>query len=56
MSIFKCVDEMPDENNSGVVRTAQTMPQMHRNYLPAAMPDPKSGTVSTEPPRRGHDY
>jgi hypothetical protein len=56
MSIFKSTEEMPHENNSGVVRTAQTMVQMHKNYLPAAMPDPKSGVVSTEPPRRGHDY
>ena len=58
MSIFKCVDEMPPIDNSNdplIVRTAQTMPDMRKNYLPAAMPQDRS-VENIQPRRRGHDY
>jgi hypothetical protein len=55
MNIFETKAEMPDENNSDVVRTAQTMPQRNRNYLPAAMPQERS-VENIQPRRRGHNY
>jgi hypothetical protein len=57
MSIFKCTEEMPPKDNSpDVVRTALSMPEALRNYIPASVPDPTKGVVSTIPPRRGHNY
>lgn len=56
-SIFHTTVEMPPKNNSpDVVRTAQTMAEMHRNYTPAAVPDDSKGVKSVERARRGHDY
>ena len=56
-TIFQTTVEMPPKSNSpDVVRTAQTMAEMHENYLPAAMPDKSKGVKSVERPRRGHDY
>ncbi len=55
MNIFETKAGMPDENNSGVVRTAQTMPQMHKNYMPASLPQGRS--VENLPPvNRGCHY
>ena len=54
--IFKSKAEMPPENNSpDVVRTAQSMAEMHRNYMPAAMPTDKN-VENVQRPRRGHGY
>ncbi len=56
--LFKCKDEMPPKDNSNdplVVRTAQTMPDMRKNYLPAAMPQDRN-VQNIERPRRGHGY
>ena len=56
-TIFKSTTEMPPKNNSpDVVRVAQTMPEMHRNYMPAAMPNRDASVQSVERPRRGHGY
>ena len=58
MSIFKTEAEMPPKDNSNdplVVRVAQTMPDMRKNYLPAAMPQDRS-VENIQRPRRGHDY
>lgn len=41
MNIFKSVEEMPPKDNSNdplVVRTAQTMQDLHKNLLPASLP------------------
>jgi hypothetical protein len=57
-NIFKTRVEMPPKDNSNdplVVRTAQTMADMHKNYLPAALPQDRSVENITRP-RRGHDY
>ena len=56
--IFKCREPMPPFDNSNhpdIVRTAQTMPDMHKNYLPAAMPQDRD-VRNVERPRRGHGY
>ena len=54
--IFKTEAEMPPKDNSpDVVRTAQTMAEMHRNYMPAAMPQDRD-VRTVERPRRGHGY
>lgn len=58
MSIFETKVEMPPKDNSNdplVVRTAQTMQDMHKNYLPAALPQDRS-VQNLERPRRGHGY
>ena len=56
-SIFHTTVEMPPKSNSpDVVRTAQTMAEMHKNYLPAALPNHDAEVKSVERPRRGHDY
>ena len=55
-SIFKSTQEMPPKNSSSdVVRTAQTMADMRKNYLPAAMPQDRS-VENIVRPRRGHGY
>lgn len=57
MSLFKTEAEMPPKDNSpDVVRTAQTMAEMHRNYTPAAIPSERAGVQNIERPRRGHGY
>lgn len=56
-SIFHTTVEMPSKSNSpDVVRTAQTMAEMHKNYTPAAMPNHDAEVKSVERPRRGHGY
>jgi hypothetical protein len=56
-TIFKTVVEMPPKDNSpDVVRTAQTMPEMHKNYMPAAIPNHDASVQNIERPRRGHGY
>lgn len=56
-TIFKLTVEMPPKENSpDVVRTAQTMAEMHRNYLPASMPSDKASVENVQRPRRGHGY
>lgn len=57
-TIFKSTEEMPPIDNSNhplVVRTAQTMPDMHKNYLPAALPQDRS-VENVQRPRRGYGY
>lgn len=58
MNIFETKAEMPPYDNSNhpeCVRVAQTMPDMRKNYLPAAMPQDRS-VQNLDRPRRGHDY
>ena len=58
MNIFESKETMPPKDNSNdplVVRTAQTMPDMRKNYLPAATPQDRS-VENIERPRRGHGY
>ena len=56
-TIFHTEVEMPPKNNSpDVVRTAQTMAEMHKNYLPAALPNDDAGVKNLDRPRRGHGY
>ena len=58
MNIFKTEAEMAPIDNSNdplIVRVAQTMPDMRKNYLPAAMPQDRS-VENLHRPRRGHDY
>jgi hypothetical protein len=57
-NIFECKEPMPPQDNSNdplIVRTAQTMQDMRKNYLPAALPQDRS-VQNVERPRRGHDY
>ena len=57
-NLFKTVEPMPPQDNSNdplVVRTAQTMADMYKNYLPAAMPQDRS-VENIVRPRRGHGY
>jgi len=55
--IFKTEAEMPPKDNSpDVVRTALSMPEMHRNYMPASMPNDRASVQTVERPRRGHGY
>ena len=54
--LFKTKIEMPPKENSpDVVRTAQTMAERDKNYLPAAMPQNRD-VQSVVRPRRGHGY
>jgi hypothetical protein len=56
-TIFQNKTEMPPKDNSpDVVRTAQTMAEMHKNYLPAAMPNKDASVENVQRPRRGHGY
>ena len=56
-NIFETKAEMPPKDNSpDVVRIAQTMPEMHKNYRPAAMPNDDASVVNVTRPRRGHGY
>lgn len=56
-SIFKSTVEMPPKENSpDVVRTAQTMAEMHKNYRPASMPNSDASVENVQRPRRGHGY
>jgi hypothetical protein len=56
-SIFKSTETMPPKSNSpDVVRTAQTMGEMQKNYTPAAMPRGDGDVKNLERPRRGHGY
>ena len=56
-TIFKTNAEMPPMNNSpDVVRTAQTMAEMHKNYMPAAIPNKDASVQNVERPRRGYGY
>jgi hypothetical protein len=56
-NIFHTPVEMPPKSNSpDVVKIAQTPGEMHRNLLPALLPDTTKGVKSVERPRRGHDY
>ena len=56
-TIFKTVVEMPPKDNSpDVTRVAQTMAEMHKNYLPAAMPNKDASVECVERPRRGYGY
>ncbi len=56
-TLFKTNAEMPPKDNSpDVVRTAQTMAEMHKSGLPAAFPNDDAGVKNIERPRRGHGY
>ena len=56
-NIFETKVEMPPMDNSpDVVRTAQTMAEMHRNYMPAAVPNKDASVANVQRPRRGHGY
>ncbi len=56
-TIFKSTVEMPPKDNSlDVVRTAQTMAEMHRNYRPAAMPNDDASVQNLAPKQRGCHY
>ncbi len=56
-TIFKSTAEMPPKDNSpDVTRTAQTMPEMHKNYMPAAMPNHDASVENVRRSRRGHGY
>lgn len=55
-TIFKSNETMPPKNDPDVVRTAQTMVEMHRNYTPAAIPNRDMSVENVERPRRGHGY
>ena len=56
-NIFKSKEVMPPKENSpDVVRTAQTMAEMHRNYQPAAMPNRDASVENVQRPRRGYGY
>lgn len=56
-NIFKTPAEMPPKDNSpDVVRIAQTMPEMHKDYTPAAAPHREYGVDNLTRPRRGHGY
>jgi hypothetical protein len=58
VNIFETKAEMPPKDNSNdplIVRTAQTMPDMHKNYLPAALPQDRS-VRNLAPVNRGHHY
>jgi len=57
-TIFKSNEPMPPKDNSSdplVVRTAQTMQDMHKNYMPAAVPQSRD-VENIERPRRGYGY
>ncbi len=57
-TIFKSTEPMPPKDNSRdplIVRTAQTMEDMHKNYLPVAMPQDRS-VENIVRSRRGHGY
>ena len=57
MSIFETKAEMPPKDNSpDVVRTALSMSEMHRNYLPAAVPTEKASVQNLAPKLRGCHY
>ena len=54
--LFKSNEPMPPKDNSpDVVRVAQTMPEMHKNYMPAALPQSRD-VENIQRPRRGHGY
>ena len=58
MNIFETKAEMPPMDNSNdpmVVRVAQTMPDMRKNYLPAAMSQDRS-VENLSPVNRGCHY
>jgi hypothetical protein len=56
-NIFNTKAEMPPKNNSpDVVRVAQTMAEMHKNYTPAAIPNHDASVENVIRPRRGHGY
>lgn len=58
MSIFETKAEMPPKDNSHdpmIVRVAQTMQDMRKNYYPAAMPQDRS-VQNLAPVNRGHHY
>ena len=57
--IFKTIEPMPPQDNSNdplIVRTAQTVEDMHKNYLPASMPNRDASVENVQRPRRGHGY
>ena len=58
MSIFESKEPMPPQDNSNdplVVRVAQTMQDMRKNYLPASQPQDRH-VQNLDRPRRGHGY
>jgi hypothetical protein len=58
VNIFESKEPMPPKDNSNdpmVVRTAQTMQDMRKNYLPAAMPQDRD-VRNLAPTYRGKHY
>ena len=56
-SIFKSTAEMPPADNSpDVVRTALSLPELYKDYRPAAVRNPDAGVENIQRPRRGHGY
>lgn len=58
MNIFESKEPMPPKDNSNdplVVRVAQTLPDMRKNYMPSCCPQDRS-VENIQRPRRGHDY
>lgn len=54
--LFKSDQAMPPkEGNTEVVRVAQTMSEMRKNYMPMNFPQDLS-VQNVVRPRRGHDY
>ena len=54
--LFKSDEPMPAKDNTDVVRVAQTMSEMHRNYMPMGLPSERASVKNVVRPRRGHDY
>ena len=55
--LFKSTEPMPPkEGSDDVVRTAQTMSEMRRTYMPMAIPSERASVQNVMRPRRGHDY
>ena len=58
MSIFESKEPMPPKDNSNdplVVRVAQTMEDVRKNYLPASQLQDRH-VQNLDRPRRGHGY
>ena len=56
-TIFQSTQTMPPADNSpDVTRTALSMPERNKNYIPAAVPNPDAGVRNVERPRRGYGY
>ncbi len=56
-SIFHTNVEMPSKNNdSEVMRVAQTRIEMNKNYTPASIPNRDASVVNLPPVNRGKHY